>query len=225
LKRIAIIDCAIHSPSLPCFLKMKKTFNQSLSMHAPAHFGMNSITKDNPDGWIIFGSHSNVSDQLPWHLELALFIQDQLKQKIPTLGICFGHQLMADQFGATISKVKGKNSSYQGKRTTTIINERFGLKKESQFDIFTSHKYEVSKLSDQLIHIGQSNECHYDMIAHKTLPYLGLQGHPESSEYFIQSELDTPMCKKYLEDVLVGGDDFMETTLKHLFGISSFLKY
>jgi GMP synthase-like glutamine amidotransferase len=214
LKRIAIIDCAIQSPSLPCFLKMRETFNHSFSMHSLPQFGMSSILKDSPDGWIIFGSHSNVSDQLDWHQELSDFIQLQLNKGIPTLGICFGHQLMAHTFGAKVSKTKQLN---QGLRKTTIIQGSAGLKKGEDFNIFTSHKYEVSSLSDQLTHVGRSDRCQFDMVSHKTLPYFGLQGHPESSEFFIQSEMNQPINKEDIQESIKGGNLFIEVLLKNFF--------
>jgi GMP synthase-like glutamine amidotransferase len=184
-------------------------------MHAPAHFGMSSIQNDSPDGWIIFGSHSNISDQLAWHQQLSHFIQSQLEKNIPTLGICFGHQLIAHHFGAEISRIDNMYEIHQGKRLTKIINNFHGFKKGQNYSIFTSHKYEVSNLSKHLIHVGESDLCKYDIVSHESLPYLGVQGHPESSEYFIHKEVSKPINPKDLKDIIKGGDYFMEEIFKN----------
>jgi GMP synthase (glutamine-hydrolysing) len=217
LKHIAIIDCAIQSPALPCFLKMKQQFKHSFTMHAPAHFGMSSILKDNPLGWIIFGSQSNVEDHLKWHLDLVLFIKQQLILNRPTLGICFGHQLMANAFGAEISKINSSTQVLQGKRDIHIVLDHYGLKKGENYSLFTSHKYEISKLSDQLMQVGTSSLCEFDVIAHKTLPFIGMQGHPESSASFIEVELGKSIGARPLKQVIDGGHHFLRQMFSHFF--------
>lgn len=50
-------------------------------------------------GCVITGSHSMVTDSDPWIQETRQWIQDAVEFGIPMLGICFGHQLMADALG------------------------------------------------------------------------------------------------------------------------------
>ena len=45
--------------------------------------------------WIITGSPAGVYDNLPWIKPLMEFVGEAAKQKVRMLGICFGHQLMA----------------------------------------------------------------------------------------------------------------------------------
>ena len=57
---------------------------------------------DGISGVIITGSHSMVTDQASWMDNVEAWIPRVLKQNIPLLGICFGHQLLAHAMGGTV---------------------------------------------------------------------------------------------------------------------------
>ncbi|UJQ93128.1 type 1 glutamine amidotransferase [Mariluticola halotolerans] len=58
----------------------------------------------NLEGVVITGSAAGVYDSLPWMDPLRAFIRDAYAAKTPTLGICFGHQIMADALGGDVRK-------------------------------------------------------------------------------------------------------------------------
>jgi len=53
-------------------------------------------------GVIITGSHSMVTDDLPWSVKLEGWIPALLKARIPLFGICYGHQLLAQAAGGYV---------------------------------------------------------------------------------------------------------------------------
>lgn len=54
---------------------------------------------DSLAGILITGSHSMVSDAEPWSEALKPWLKAALANNTPMLGVCYGHQLMADAFG------------------------------------------------------------------------------------------------------------------------------
>lgn len=59
------------------------------------------------DGWLITGSKFGVYDDAPFIAPLAQFVRDAHAAKIPMVGICFGHQIMARALGAPVEKFDG----------------------------------------------------------------------------------------------------------------------
>lgn len=112
-------------------------------------------------------------------------MKKKLEEGIPVLGICFGHQLMADAYGCIVDKVQD-NKYNEGSRSYTILENAFGLEKGEQLHVMTSHGYEIKSLTEDFIHLGESSECKYDVIAHKNFPFISLQGHPEASPFFVE---------------------------------------
>jgi GMP synthase-like glutamine amidotransferase len=55
------------------------------------------------DAWLITGSPAGVYEDLPWIAELLAFLQ-RAKGRAKLVGICFGHQAMAEAFGGRVEK-------------------------------------------------------------------------------------------------------------------------
>jgi GMP synthase (glutamine-hydrolysing) len=60
------------------------------------------------DGIIISGSQSSVYDDRPWIQELSRWVEGALADDMPVLGVCWGHQLLAQVLGGTV-----KGGSYE----------------------------------------------------------------------------------------------------------------
>ena len=60
------------------------------------------------DGVIISGSQSSVYDDRPWIQTLSRWVEGTLSDGMPVLGVCWGHQLLAQVLGGTV-----KGGSYE----------------------------------------------------------------------------------------------------------------
>ena len=56
------------------------------------------------EGIVITGSSAGVYDDLPWLEPLRGFIRAAYAANTPMLGVCFGHQIMADALGGDVRK-------------------------------------------------------------------------------------------------------------------------
>ena len=59
---------------------------------------------DDCDGWMITGSRFGVYEQLDWMLVLQDFIRELAQAERPLIGICFGHQIIAEALGGKVVK-------------------------------------------------------------------------------------------------------------------------
>jgi GMP synthase (glutamine-hydrolysing) len=53
------------------------------------------------DGIVITGSPASVHDAAPWSERAAAWVARQVADGMPTLGVCYGHQLLAHALGGT----------------------------------------------------------------------------------------------------------------------------
>lgn len=62
---------------------------------------------DEAQGWLITGSKHGAYDALPFIARLEDFIRDAYAAGVPQVGICFGHQIIAQALGGTVEKFDG----------------------------------------------------------------------------------------------------------------------
>ena len=103
-----------------------------------------------------------------------------LYKKIPILGVCLGHQIIGQVFGANIIQA---NKLMHGK-TSTIKSKKIGILKKlpSKFEATRYHSLIVDKktLSNQLEITAETKDGIIMGIMHKKYNIHGVQFHPES---------------------------------------------
>ena len=133
-------------------------------------------------GYLITGSRESVYDQIDWIETLKKFIFRLHTKKKPLIGICFGHQLIAQVLGG---------SAEEAKVGWTVGNQIYEFKKNvpwsenniSSVKLLHSHKDQVTKLPVDAQLIASTKKVPIAMF-HIGNHILSHQGHPEfTSEY------------------------------------------
>ena len=106
-------------------------FARLLSGHGFDFETYNVVDEDYPDapdacdGWLITGSKHGVYEDHPWIAPLEEFIRAVLASGRPMIGVCFGHQIIAQALGGTVIKYPGGWSV--GREEYEIEGERLAL--------------------------------------------------------------------------------------------------
>ena len=59
------------------------------------------------DGWLITGSRHGTYEDHPWIAPLERFIRDSFAARVPMVGVCFGHQIIAQAMGGKVERHAG----------------------------------------------------------------------------------------------------------------------
>lgn len=99
------------------------------------------------------------------------------KLDYPILGICLGHQIIAQAYGGEIGSA-GSKSYAQIQINIQDENDIFrGL--GPNLDVWASHNDEVSKLPPEFKILASSPICAIEAMKHHDKPLYGIQFHPE----------------------------------------------
>jgi anthranilate synthase/aminodeoxychorismate synthase-like glutamine amidotransferase len=117
----------------------------------------------------------------PENTGVCLEVIQNISSKIPTLGICLGHQAIAYQYNATISKSKyimhGKISKIKHNKKSNLFNNIPNIFNATRYHSLSIDK----KFKSKYIEITSLSEDGEIMsIEHNQYPIFGIQFHPEA---------------------------------------------
>jgi GMP synthase-like glutamine amidotransferase len=178
---------------LPSYQDM---YTQFLSTNAPsvdityiqARFGEFPASIDDFDAYLITGSPSGAYDEENWIATLHDFIREIFNAKKPILGICFGHQVIANALGGKAEKSdKGWGV---GIRTIPVINSS-GLIPEDcrEIALLYMHQDQITVLPDGATVLMGDEFCPFAAY-HISNQVLCIQGHPEFTREVVGAIID-----------------------------------
>lgn len=128
-------------------------------------------------GWITSGSRYSAYDSEPWITDLSEFTVAVAKEQIPHMGICFGHQLIAQALGG---KVERSDAGWGvGAKDFDIVDSAPWMQPEAeQFRVLMSHQDQVVELPYGGQVIASAPYCPVGAYRVSTHVFC-IQGHPE----------------------------------------------
>jgi len=144
--------------------------------------GERPAAPDTHDGWLITGSRHAAYEDLPWIHWLADFIRELDARKIPLVGICFGHQLIARALGGEV--VKAPQGWGVGVHEAGITAPAPWIDDDVRsVRMVVSHQDQVTALPPQAEPLAASAFCPVAMY-HIGSHIFAIQAHPEFSREY-----------------------------------------
>ena len=140
------------------------------------------------DAYLITGSKLSVYEEIPWIIELKNFVKRLNASQKKIVGICFGHQLIAEALGG---KTLAAEAGWCVGAHKTKLNENATFYKTSgeEFWLLSNHRDQVSKMAEGATLLASTEAC---PIAMTSLGdhILTFQGHPEFDKEYAKALLD-----------------------------------
>lgn len=137
---------------------------------------------DECDAYITTGSRTSTYEDLDWIPPFKDLIQSIFNAKKKLVGICFGHQLIADTFGG-YTELSDKGWGV-GVSQNKIVKRKPWMKPPlDKLNIIVSHQDQVTELPEQSELLASSEFCHNYMYQIGN-EILTIQGHPEFTKEY-----------------------------------------
>ncbi|HWQ36746.1 MAG TPA: amidotransferase [Blastocatellia bacterium] len=134
-------------------------------------------TTDECDGWLCTGSRCSVYDDVDWIHALKRFVQRLHAAQRPFVGICFGHQMLAEALGGRVAKAS-TGWGVGVHRVGVVRSEAWMQPSQPECRLQYMHQDQVQQLPENSVVLGESAHCPVAMFrTGETM--LGIQAHPE----------------------------------------------
>jgi GMP synthase (glutamine-hydrolysing) len=133
------------------------------------------------DGWIITGSKYGVYEDHDWITRLERFLRASFAAAVPIVGICFGHQILAQALGGKVEKFEGGWS---------VGVESYSLDGHGEeARLIAWHQDQVVEPPPGASVVGSSAFCRYAALSYGEQAYT-IQPHPEFEADFVAGYIE-----------------------------------
>ncbi|QAY76228.1 type 1 glutamine amidotransferase [Sphingosinicella sp. BN140058] len=138
--------------------------------------------------YLVTGSPAGVYEEHPWIAPLKDFLR-AAKGKARIVGICFGHQIMAEAFGGIVEK--SERGWGVGLQTLEIKTQRPFMNGEARVSVPASHQDQIVVPPPAVEVLAGSAFSPYGVLAYTDHPALSMQFHPEFAPAFAQALVES----------------------------------
>lgn len=157
---------------------------------------------DECDAWLITGSRHGVYDDLPWIEPLKEFLRAARAAGRPIVGICFGHQIMAEAFGGRAAKSdKGWGIGVHDYRV--IRRPGWMADAPERLAFHCIHQDQVLDLPEDATPLATSEFCEHAFLAYgdpEAPDAISIQPHPEFPRAYSHDLIAMGRGTRFAED-------------------------
>lgn len=124
---------------------------------------------DAQDGWLVTGSRHGAYEDHPFIAPLERFVRDAWEADVPLVGICFGHQIVAQALGGRVEKHAGG---------WALGNTDYLLASGGTLALNAWHQDQVTALPDGATALARNDFCENAIVAYGRRAFT-VQAHPE----------------------------------------------
>ncbi|MDP1874968.1 type 1 glutamine amidotransferase [Phenylobacterium sp.] len=146
------------------------------------------------DAYLVTGSSVGVYDPEPWIADLIAFLR-AARGRAGLVGVCFGHQVMAQAFGGQVTKSpKGWGI---GLHAYALQEKVPGLEQRQALSAPASHQDQVVSLPPGARVLASSAFTPFGMLAYGDQPATSVQLHPEFEPAYAQALIEARRGSRY----------------------------
>ena len=136
------------------------------------------------DAWLVTGSKHGVYDDLPWIPRLREFLARARAVGRPIVGICFGHQILAEALGGSAAK-SDRGWGVGLRRYRVLKRPSWMADAPEEIAMHALHQDQVTAVPEDATVLAESDHCPFAMLAYgdpEQPDAISIQPHPEFSE-------------------------------------------
>ena len=194
--KIGILQCGlVHEALAPEFGEYDRVFADWLKAHDPSLTFRGWVVEhgelpEHPgemDGYILSGSKHGVYEGHDWLPPLKAFIRAAAAANVPMVGVCFGHQVIAEALGGRAVK-SDKEWGLGRHEYETVALPEWMKGAPNRIAIHAVHQDQVVEVPEDATVVARSAFCENAALVYGNAdaPYaLTIQPHPEFSDKFL----------------------------------------
>lgn len=160
------------------------------------------------EAYLVTGSPAGVYEDRPWIAPLIEFVR-AAGETSKLVGVCFGHQLMAEAFGGRVEK-SGRGWGI-GLQTYDVLEHTPWMDDAARVSIPVSHQDQVVVQPPGTTVLAASSFTPFGVLAWRDRPAISMQFHPEFSPEYAKALIALRRCDLPDPDAAIasldGGDD------------------